>query len=308
MATLLSNGASAFGGMNGSNGLSNGHVLPKILGALEVVYNTRSAKDARDDAQNFLESVKTLKEGPSHGYTLASDKQQDPVVRYHGLSLLEHSIIHKWDQYGSEEAACLRAWVLDLAEHISRADPQYIRNKIAQLWVEVAKRCWGAEWMDMDAMLVQLWQLPGFGVHKELVLAVLGSISEEVIGGDDPVVAARETILDKAVVDIFMSAAVIAEDFPSRQPGAPVRCGDEGWFQRAVALLSECMASDMQNEEVRVCATKTLSLLTIILPWTFLNAVIQSDAVRCLYDGLVASHVAVQKVCLFSRATSNCPN
>lgn len=297
MATLPSNGgAFAVGTTNGSSGLTNGHVLPKILGALEVVYNTRSTNEARAEAQNFLESVKSLKEGPSHGFTLASDKQQAPVVRYHGLSLLEHSIIHKWDQYGSEEAACLRGWVLELAEHVSREDPQYIRNKIAQLWVEVAKRCWGAEWMDMDAMLVQLWQLPGFGVHKELVLSILSSLSEEVIGGDDPVVASREDVLDKAVVDIFMPAAVITGDFPNRVSGSPVRFGDEGWFQRAVALLSECVASDMQNDEVRSCAIKTLSMLTIILPWTFFNAIIQSNAVRYLYDGLVAPHVAVQKV------------
>lgn len=296
MATLPSNGTFAFGVANGANGLANGDIVPKILSALEIVYNPRSTNETRIDAQNFLESVKALKEGPSHGFTLASDKQQSPIVRYHGLSLLEHSIIHKWGQYGSDEAACLRQWVLELAEHVAREDPQYIRNKIAQLWVEVAKRCWGAEWMDMDAMLVQLWQLPGCGVHKELVLSVLGSLSEEVIGGDDPVVAAREDILDKAVVDIFMPTAVIAEDFPNRIPGLSVRFGDEGWFQRTVALLSECLASDMQDEAVRVCAIKALSMLTVVLPWTFINAIIQSNAVRYLYDGLVASHVAIQKV------------
>lgn len=296
MATLPSNGAFAFGVTNGASGPANGGVVPQILSALEIVYNPRSANESRIDAQNFLESVKSLKEGPSHGFTLASDKQQPPIVRYHGLSLLEYSIIHKWGLYGSSEATCLRQWVLDLAEHVSREDPQYIRNKIAQLWVEVAKRSWGAEWMDMDAMLVQLWQLPGFGVHKELVLSVLSSLSEEVIGGDDPVVAAREDILDKAVVDIFMPTAVIVEDFPNRIPGPSVRSGDEGWFQRAVALLSECLSSDIQNDEVRVCTIKTLSMLTIILPWTFMNAIIQSNAVRYMYDGLVASHVAVQKV------------
>lgn len=303
MATLPSNGGfvpEAFGQTDGSNGPTNGDLVPRILGALEIVYNPRSTNQSRIDAQSFLENVKSLKDGPSHGFTLASDKAQSPIVQYYGLSLLEHSITHKWESYEAEEAAYLRGWVLQLAENVSRQDPQYVRNKIAQLWVEVAKRCWGAEWMDMDALLVQLWQMPGFGVHKELVALVLSSLSEEVIGGDDPVVAVREVILDKAVVDIFMPAAVIAEDFPNREPGQPVRHGEEGWLQRIVAVLSECLVSDMQNEEVRSCAVKILSLLTIILPWAFPKATIRSNVVKYIYEGLAASHIAVQKVRLSS--------
>lgn len=304
MAALHMNGGFASGGANGTApGQANGEIVPRILGALDVVYNPRSSNQSRVEAQSFLEDVKSLKEGPSHGYTLALNKSQSPIVRYYGLSLLEHSIIHKWAEYGREEAACLRGWVLELAQHVSREDPQYIRNKIAQLWVEVAKRCWGAEWMDMDAMLVQLWQLPGFGVHKELVLSALGSLSEEIIGGDDPIVAMRENILDKAIVDVFMPAAVIAEGFPNRDPGAPVRYGTEGWLQRAVVLLGECFASDIQNnEEVQSCASKALNLLAIILPWAFPKAIIACRTVNSLYEGLVAPHVAVQKV---SKKNSN---
>lgn len=296
MATLPSNGGFVFGGTDSANGLTNGDIVPRILGALQVVYNPRSPNQSRIDAQAFLESVKSLKEGPSHGFTLASDKAQSPIVRYYGLSLLEHSITHKWDSYESDESEYLRGWVLKLAEHVSREDPQYVRNKIAQLWVEVAKRCWGSEWMDMDAMLVQLWQIPDFGVHKELVTSVLSSLSEEIIGGDDPVVAGRELILDKAVVDIFMPAAVITEDFPNREAGQPVRYGEEGWLQRVTDVLAECLVSDMQNEEVRSCAAKVLSLITVVLPWAFPKAIIRSNAVKFIYEGLAASHIAVQKV------------
>lgn len=297
MATLPANGGFAFGATNGANNLANGDVLPRILGALEVVYG-KSTNQARLEAQQFLESIKPLKEGPSYGFTLASDRAQSPYARYYGLSLLEYAITHKWSEYGDEEAACLRGWVLELARNVSRRpeDLLYIRNKIAQLWVEVAKRCWGAEWMDMDAMLVQLWQLPGFTVHKELALTVLGSLSEEVIGGDDPIVAMRENVLDKAVVDVFMPASVITEDFPHREPGAPVRYGPEGWLQRAVVLLDECLASDVQNEDVQSCAVKALSVLAVILPWAFPKAVIQTNTVRYIYEGLVAPHMAVQKV------------
>lgn len=297
MATLPADGGFTFGVANGLNTMGNDEIVSRILSALDVVYGP-SSNQARLEAQQFLESVKPLKEGPSYGFTLASNKAQSPYARYYGLSLLEYAITHNWSEYGNEEAACLRGWVLELAKNVSRGpeDLLYIRNKIAQLWVEVAKRCWGAEWMDMDAMLVELWQLPGFTVHKELVMSVLGSLSEEIIGGDDPVVAMRENILDKAVVDIFMPSSVITADFPNREAGAPVRCGPEGWLQRAVVVLGECLASDLQNEDVRSCALKTLAVLTVILPWAFPKAVIMTNAVTYIYEGLVASHVAVQKV------------
>lgn len=295
MANLQANGGFV---SNNINSINRDDIVPRALSALDIVYNPRSDNQSRIDAQSFLEDIKSLKEGPSHGFTLASDKAQSPIVRYYGLSLLEHSIIHKWGDYGAEEALCLRDWVLQLAQHSSREDPQYIRNKVAQLWVEIAKRCWGAEWTDMDSMLVQLFQLPGFGVHKELALTILASLSEEIIGGDDPVVAVRENILDKAVVDVFMPAVVIAEDFPNREPGAPVRFGNEGWLQRAVSLLGECFVSDVQKDEVRLCAVKALNLLTVILPWSFPKAVVHSKAVHHIYQGLVASHFAVQKASL----------
>lgn len=293
---MATNGGFGFGGGDASSSASNGDVINRVLSALEIIYSPRATNQDRIDAQSFLETIKTLKEAPSHGFTLASDKAQSPIVRYYGLSLLEHSIIHKWASYETQEAEMLRSLVLKLAEHVSREDPGYIRNKIAQLWIEVAKRCWGDEWMDMDALLVQLWQLPGFGVHKELVMTILSSLSEEIIGGDDPIVALREGILDKAVVSILMPEDVISEDFPNRDSGVSVRCGSEGWFSRMVLLLAECLESDLDNEEVRSCALKALSLATVVLPWAFPKAIIQSNITNSLFRGLVSSNAAVQKV------------
>lgn len=295
MATLASNGTSGLGSPNGhSDGMD---ILPKIHKALEVVYSPYSSNPDRKDAQVFLEEVKHTDEAPSHGFNLASDKSQSPVVRHYALSLLEHAIKHRWTYYTPPQATALRNWVLELSQTISRDDPAYLRNKIAVLWVEVAKRSWVADWMDMDSNLVQLWQVSDSAVHKELVLSILESISDEVFSGDDPAVAVREGVLSKASVEVFTPAAVLLETYPNRQAGPDVRAGDEGWLVRVVELLGQCLGGDIQNnEDIQSCAVRALAVLNSLMPWVIPNAVTASGCVPVLCNALRTSHVAVQKV------------
>ena len=185
MAALAANGDHPTS-LNGSG--ADADVLPKIHDALRLVYNPHSTNQARHEAQLFLEKVKTIATAPSIGFDLASQPTHEPIVRHYGLSLLEDAIKHKWARYTADQAAYLRSWVLQLAEKVSMGDPLFLRNKVALLWVEVAKRCWAAEWMDMDDMLMSLWRIPGPTVHKELVLYILETLSDEVFIGDDPVV------------------------------------------------------------------------------------------------------------------------
>ncbi|RYP69792.1 hypothetical protein DL771_005901 [Monosporascus sp. 5C6A] len=286
------------GDPNGNGGGSM-DILPKIHAALEVVYSPYSSNDDRKDAQVFLEEVKHTDEAPSHGFNLASEKSQSPVVRHYALSLLEHAIKHKWTYYTPPQAAALRNWVLELSQSISREDPSYLRNKVAVLWVEVAKRSWVADWMDMDSNLVQLWQVPDSVVHKELVLSILESLSDEIFSSDDPAVTVREGVLSKASVEIFTPAAVLTETYPNRQAGPDVRCGDEGWLVRVVDLLGQCLAGDVQNNEnIRNCAVRALALLNSLMPWVIPNAVTASRCVAALCNALRTSHIAVQKASL----------
>ncbi|KAI1848332.1 hypothetical protein JX265_008887 [Neoarthrinium moseri] len=287
----MANPANANGDM--SNGMA---VLPRIHEALELIHNPHSANQTRQEAQQFLEEVKNLDEAPSHGYTLASDKGQSPVVRHYALSLLEHAIKHKWSKYSEDQAATLRQWVMSLARDIAREDPSYIRNKIAQLWVEVAKRCWAGSWMDMDSLLVQLWQVPESAVHKELVLLILETLSDEIFSSDDPAVAEREGLLSKASVEIFTPSAVLRETFPNREAGPDVRCGDEGWLTRITGFLGQCLSGDLQNnEELRNCAVRAFAVLFSLMPWVIPNAATATGCVPAICQGLRASHISVQK-------------
>lgn len=272
-------------------------VLPKIQQALDVVYNPYTSNDERKDAQLFLESIKDTPAAPTHGFRLASDKTQSPVVRHYALSLLEHAIKHKWAGYAPPEAEALRNWVLQLSQDVAKGDPVYLRNKIALLWVEVAKRSWGAEWMDMDALLVRLWQVPDSAVHKEFVLAVLETLSDEIFNGDDMVVQVREKVLSKASVEIFTPAMVLLEAFPNREAGPEVRCGEEGWLARIVELLQQCLSGDVRNnEDLRSCAVRGFAVLYTLMPWVIPKSVAVTGAVPVLCEGLRASHIEVQKV------------
>ncbi|UNI17362.1 karyopherin [Purpureocillium takamizusanense] len=295
---MSANGGVLAPGGDQTNG-SGADTLAKIHGALEVVHSPYSANDARREAQSFLEEVKDLPEAPLQGYRLAADRSQSPVVRHYALSLLEHAIRYRWSTYSEEQATALRNWVLELSQAISREDPTYLRNKTAQLWVEVAKRCWGASWMDMDAMLVHLWQVPDSAVHKELVMFILETLSDEVFSGDDPVVAMREGVLSKACVEVFTPTAVLVEAFPNRQPGPDVRHGHEGWLSRITEFLSYCINSaSKDNSEVTHCTLRAFSVLLSLMPWAIPRAVSAAQCVKVITAGLASPHVEVQKAAL----------
>jgi exportin-5 len=272
-------------------------LLPRIHEALKIVHGPYSSNDSRRQASLFLEEIKTEEESPYHGFALASDKSQQPVVRHYALSLLEHAIRHKWAGYSEEQAELLRSWVLQLSEHISPDDPLYLRNKTAQLWVEIAKRSWASEWIDMDELLVRLWNLPGPVVHKEFVLFVLETLSDEIFNGEDTVAVLREGALSRACVDIFTPAIVLAERFPNRQGGPAVRYGEEGWLVRLGELLNQCLDNNLQaNLEYHSCAVKTLAVYKSVMPWAVPQAISSASCVQHMCKALAASSVAVQLV------------
>ncbi|KAK2626294.1 hypothetical protein QTJ16_004556 [Diplocarpon rosae] len=270
-------------------------LLPQIHEALDIVHGPYSSNDSRREASIFLDNIKSNAEAPYHGFTLASDRSQQPVVRHYALSLLEHAIKHKWQEYSESQGTVLREWILQLSQDVSREDPLYLRNKIAQLWVEIAKRSWAAEWLNMDELLVRLWEVPGSVVHKEFVLLVLETLSEEIFNGEDTVAVLREGALSKACVEIFTPATVLTEVFPNRQPGIPVRYGEEGWLLRIGELLNQCLESDLGGtSQYQTCAVKTLAVYKSVMPWAIPKAVSSASCVLHMSRSLATPSVAVQ--------------
>lgn len=289
--------------MNGSqpapaaNGTPNS--VSQIVEALTVVHNAKSSKESRQQASNLLEEAKTNNDAPYHGFTLAVDHNQPPIVRHYGLSLLEYAIRHRWSRYTEEQSTALREWVLALAQGVSEEDPAYVRNKIAQLWVEVAKRSWALEWMDMDKMLVELWTGPL--VRKDMVLGVLETLSEDIFSHEDTTAGLRGNDLNRACVEIFTPAAVLTQQFPTRENNFNVRYDDVGWLARIGDLLEWCLANDVQgNDKVRNSAVKALAVLRTAMPWAIPKAIIATRCVEIILQSLAVQDIQIRMVRIFS--------
>jgi len=269
--------------------------VSQIVEALAVVHDPRSSNENRQHASTFLDDAKNNNEAPYHGFTLASDHNQPPIVQHYGLSLLECAIRHRWTGYTQEQSTALREWVLELAQGISEKDPSYIRNKVVQLWVEVAKRSWALDWMDMDELLVRLWSGPL--VQKALVLGVLEALSEDIFGHEDTTAGLRGNDLNRACVEIFTPAAVLTEHFPTRENTFNVRYGDDGWLARIGSLLAWCVDSDVQsNEQIRNSAIKALAVLRTAMGWAIPKAIVAARCVESISKSLAAQDVQVKMV------------
>ena len=271
-----------------------GNTDTRILQALELVHDPRSSNHVRQQASQYLQEIKSQNEAPYYGFGLASNKSCPAIAQHYGLSLLEDAIRHKWTDYSEAQSIALREWTLKLAQDICEQDPLYVRNKIAQLWVEIAKRSWALNWMDMDECLVELWgaSIP----HKELVLTILETLSDNTFGREDTSAGLRSTELSKACVEIFTPAAVLIENFPARETNVNVRFGQEGWLSRISDLLGWYGSQGWSDTKIQPCAVRALSALRSVCGWAIIKAVATSQCVPRMCECLAATNLAVQLV------------
>lgn len=266
----------------------------QILQALEIVHHPRSSNALRQDASKYLERVRSDEEAPFHGFGLASAKDQPAIVRHFGLSLLDYAVRHRWSEYSSEQSQTLRDWVLSLAYATSEQDPPYITNKVAALWVEIAKRSWALDWMDMDELLVRLWE--GTVAHKTLVLTILEALSEEVFGNEDPVAGLRGSDLNRACVDVFTPAIVLSDWFPTRDSSLNIRYGSDGWLSRMSDMLDSCINEGKVHEEKQALTVKVLSAFKSVVGWVIPRALVATKSVHRVCACLAVPQMSIQLV------------
>lgn len=266
----------------------------QILRALEVVHNPRSTNTLRQAASKYLEEIRADDEAPYHGFGLANSREQSPVVRHYGLSLLDWAIRYRWSQYSTDQSRTLRDWVVQLAHGVVEDEPPFITNKIAEVWVELAKRSWALDWTDMDELLVKFWQ--GTSAQKTVVLAILEMLSEDFINTDDPTSALRGDELHKAYVDIFTPLNVVSEQLPNRDKHTSLRCGEEGWISRMTDTLASAVREGNLDRGQRPLVLKVLSALKSVVVWCFANAIITTGCLHRICSCLAVNDVAVQLV------------
>lgn len=254
--------------------------MADIVRALELIHSPSSTNELRREALTFVESQKESNSAARNGFLLASRADSAPLVRYFGLTLLDHVLRHT----SFTTTHDLRDMVVKLAESIRPEDPVYIRNKVPQLWAEIAKRSWGLEWMDMDNTLVQFW---GAGlVHKELVLSVLETLSEDVFAREDTVSSLRGPELNRALVEIFTPLSVFQEIYPRRDHHVALRCESEGWLSRICQFLGDCVENLQSSKQAKYAALRALAALKSVLVWSISKAVLSSNCVPCIMRAL----------------------
>ena len=246
-----------------------------VLDALGIVHNPTTNNERRLEATRFLNDQKDTSHACQSGYFLASGRDRPDVVRHFGLSLIEHNIRQKWHDLLDDQAQQVHSWTLQLAQDVRETDPAYIRNKIAALWVELAKQSWAVDWFDMDTSLLALWNMSLIG--KDLVLTILENLFEDTFSRDDAAAALRGQELNTALVEIFTPASVYTGQFKVGNSTVQLRHDDDGWLVRIVHLIQEC-TSDASRQSMD-CLTKALTTLRSVLAWIMLPAIV---ATNCL--------------------------
>ncbi|KAK7528139.1 armadillo-type protein [Phyllosticta citriasiana] len=272
---------------NGS-GAFNDEAFSRVLEALDVTYQRGSTNAARHEAQAYLDYVMHVPEAPQYGYRLASDPSSPVEVRFFGLRLLENTIKYHWEELEESKANGMRKGVIELAAEASQQVPQYVRNKIGQLWCEIAKRSWGCEWMDMDAQLCELWARSC--EHQSLVLYILETLAEEIFNKDDPVASIRGGDLGKACVNIFTPASTLEEQLPGRDTDFNVRCGEDGWVQRICNSVDECLNGHrVLDENICDIAVRALNTLRATMPWLISKAIYKTGSIYHIGNALAVA-------------------
>jgi exportin-5 len=260
-------------------------VTSNITYALQVIHNSRSDNETRQKASEFLESQKTSAYAGQNGYSLASDEKQPAVVRHFGLSLLEHTVCNGWHSFNDVQVLETRNWAINLAQGVSDDDPVYLRNKIAQLLVEVAKKNWAVTWFDMDSSLFSLW---GRGImYKELVLTVLENLSEDVFVREDPAAGIRGQDLHNAVVEIFTPASAFAGG--QTKTRNYLRADDDGWLARISRFLESASQTGLNQRDSKTCICRALATLRSAFIWTMGSAIITTHCLESIFACLVSS-------------------
>jgi exportin-5 len=264
-------------------------VTSNITYALQVIHNSRSDNETRQKASEFLESQKTSPYAAQNGYSLAGDEKQPAVVRHFGLSLLEHTVCNSWHSFNDAQVLNIRNWTITLAQGISDDDPVYLRNKIAHLLVEVAKKDWAVTWFDLDSSLLTLWE-KGI-MYKELVLTVLENLSEDVFVREDPAAGIRGQDLHNAVVEIFTPASAFSGG--QNKARSFLRADDDGWLARISRFLESACQIGSNQRDGKTCICKALATLRSAFTWTMGSAIITTRCLESIFACLVSSDTEV---------------
>jgi exportin-5 len=232
--------------------------ISNVLHALDLIHNPTTNNDVRREASNYLDHFKHTSDSLQQAFALASDKTRAPLARHYGLSILEHVVRHEEHNLSEEQNSNLRAGILKLGYNVDENEQAHIRNKIAGLWVELAKRSWALDWFGLDEDLLQLWSQDL--IHKDFVLTVLENLSEDTFVREDATAVLRGKDLKNALLEIFTASAHFSGGIKIGDSVHHARSSDDGWLVRINEFLLQ-IRSGVQNKSAKSGALKGLAVI-----------------------------------------------
>ncbi|KAF9321765.1 hypothetical protein BG003_011489 [Podila horticola] len=276
--------------------------------ALETIYNISVTNAQRQKAQEYCEMLKRDRSAPLYGYFLAhKDNKHGDVVRHFGLGLIESAVRYRWTDGSMDELlkTQIRMHVISLASEgtLSILEEQmFIKEKVARLYVEVAKRQWPGEWDDMDLFLKQMFFKDE--TTREMALLILRSLCEDVCIYDDAVAGLRKKDLRAGLLVIMASESVLKEQYPEGVKGHQNEVtlmvgetGNDGWTSRLSALLTEllprCQSENLLLADEKI-ALAALSTLGSSLDWVITSSIADSSIVPLICQGILSPAVKIR--------------
>ena len=270
---------------NGESGLD--YSTSNVLQALELIHSSATKNEVRLEASNYLDRLKSSQQALQHGHALATDQTLQPLVRHFGLSLLEHVVKHQSHELDDSQNDQLRSCIIDLGRNISGNDPLFVRNKIAELWVELAKRSWALDWHDLDPLLCEFWEQTN--IYQGFVLAVLENLSEDVFIRDDPTAIMRGKDLNAALVEIFTPKTSYPGGIKIGDTIHHMRHGDQGWLVRVARYLEQYLGGSPNNTEEKTTALKAIATLRSAFSWVMASAIEEANCLLVVCNCLTRS-------------------
>lgn len=279
----------------------------QIVGALEIIYSPKSNNVQRSEAQNFLDQVKSHGESPFWGYEIALNNPTNYILKYFGLGLLAHSVKKNWNEYDQEKRITLRKWIVELNYRVSSQDPRYIKEKLAFLWVEIAKRIWGetlkeetqsdqqlvASWVDMNHNLLELWQMNSSS--RELTLIIFRILFEDTFLLEDLIILKRISIIQPLCIMIVCPMDLFSEKYKYPNKWTLFNGNNEGWFSIWVRELHQALDTNNSNYIIRLLET-----MKSCLNWPLSEVIMRNDILGALLKCLVSNIPKAQSTALDS--------
>lgn len=309
--------------------------VSQIVSALEVVYEPTTSNDQRREAQGFLETIKSNDESPYWGYQLALPENNGTnyIVRHYGLSLLQDAIYKKFHTFNQEKTLAIKSWIVELTNKIAESDPHYLKEKLAFLWVAIAKKIWGnylsksieeqqeqqqrlevnekprddadtskktasasdqnEGWASMDSDLWNLWN--SNLTCRELSLIIIRTLFEDIYLLDDPVASKRTALLNQLLVSIVTPDSVLNQIYEPNANLALCKASSDGWFVSwSQYLVSVLLDNQTSSPVVQNFVPKLLSTFKTCLHWIHPSVLRQENIMQTLINILALPDVKLK--------------